>query len=89
MSPHKLKSMDWIKKYSDFTFMSAELYSWTADFTLQIDKPMKTTPKWVLKSWNLCTVSKNSDFNFMSADLYSWTADFTLPIDGQWKNIPK
>ena len=60
MSPHKLKSLHWIKKYSDLNFMSADLYSWTADFTLPIDKPWKTTPKWVFKSWNLCTGSKNT-----------------------------
>ena len=45
MSPLQVEINALDQKYSDFTFMSADLYSWTADFTLPIDKPMKTTPK--------------------------------------------
>ena len=51
---------------------------------------MKTTPKWVLKSWNLCTGSKNTVILILCQLICKvGTADFTSPIDRQWKTIPK
>ena len=36
--------------YLNFTFMSADLYSWSADLTSSLDWPWKTTPIWPLIS---------------------------------------
>ena len=36
--------------YLNFTFMSADLYSWSADLTSSLDWPWKTTPIWPIIS---------------------------------------
>ena len=47
-----------ISIYCNFTFMSADLYSCTADLTSPLDWPWKTTPFWPLICWNPCCVSQ-------------------------------
>ena len=58
-------------------------YFISANFTLPTDLPWKSSPKWVLTSWNY------SAFTFMSANFYSLTADLSLLIDWPWKTTSK
>ncbi len=83
------KSMLCISIYGYFTFMSADLYSCTADLNSPLTqglalKNYSNLTFSMLKS--LVSISTSGDFTFKSADLYSWTAELTTPSDLSWKS---
>ena len=84
-----LKSLLCISIYVNFTFMSADLYSCTADLNSPLTqglalKNYSNLTFSMLKS--LVSISTSGDFIFKSADLYSWTAELTTPSDLSWKS---
>ena len=85
---HFLNSLVCISIYVNYTFISADLYSCTADLNSPLDWPWKTTQFDLSFVKFLVCISICVKFTFISADLYSCTADLNSPLDLPWKTSP-
>ena len=81
-----LNLLVYISNYGNFAFMSADLYSCTADLTSPLDRPWETTPIWPLICWISWCISPIMAI-FASCQLICKAAQLVWPH--HWTDLEK